>query len=159
MEAGLTVGFESASAADARGLVELRIAAMRDSLERLGRFDPHRARDRFLARFDPALTRHVVVDGRRVGFVVVRPQDDGLLLDHLYVAPSAQGRGIGSAVMTEILADADARGLRVYVGALRESASNRFYERHGFVMVASSEWDNHYERPARAGSPHDGAVR
>ena len=159
MEAGLNVGFEPASAADAQDLVELRIAAMRDSLEHLGRFDPQRARDRFLAGFDPALTRHVIVDGRRVGLVVVRPQDGGLLLDHLYITPSAQGRGIGSAVMAEVLADAHARGLRMRVGALRESASNRFYERHGFALVSSSEWDNHYERPARGGGEHDGAVR
>ena len=122
---------------------------MRESLERLGRFDPQRARDRFLASFDLAATRHVVVAGERVGFVVVRSRDGGLLLDHLYIAPSAQGRGVGAAVMADVLADADARGLPVRVGALRESAANRFYERHGFALVERAEWDNHYERPAR----------
>ena len=122
---------------------------MRESLERLGRFDPQRARDRFLAGFDLAATRHVVVAGGRVGFVVVRSRDGGLLLDHLYIVPSAQGRGIGAAVMADVLADADARGLPVRVGALRESAANRFYERHGFALVERAEWDNHYERPAR----------
>ena len=109
---------------------------MRESLERIG-------------RFDPAATRHVVVAGDRVGFVVVRSRDDGLLLDHLYIVPSAQGRGIGAAVLADLLADADARGLPVRVGALRESAANRFYERHGFALVERGEWDNHYERPAR----------
>ena len=144
------VTFEAAIAGDAEALVSLRVAAMRESLERIGRFDPQRARHRFLAAFDPALTRHVVVDGERVGFVVVRPDDDGLLLDHLYIAPVAQGRGIGAAVMADVLADADARRLRVRVGALRESASNRFYQRHGFVQVSSTEWDNQYERAPRA---------
>jgi len=119
---------------------------MRESLERVGRFDPQRARDRFLAGFDPARTRHVLVDGRRVGFVVVRPQDDGLLLDHLYVAPLAQGRGIGAAVMADVLADADARGLPLRVGALRGSDANRFYARHGFELVEQGEWDNFYRR-------------
>ena len=122
---------------------------MRESLERLGRFDPQRARDRFLAAFDPAATRHVVVAAERVGFVVVRSRDDGLLLDHLYIVPSAQGCGIGAAVMADVLADADARGLPIRVGALRESAANRFYERHGFALVERAEWDNRYERPAR----------
>ena len=122
---------------------------MRESLERLGRFDPRRARDRFLAGFDPAHTRFMVVDGRRVGFVVVRAQDDGLVLDHLYVVPAAQGRGVGAAVMADVLAHADACRLPVRVGALRGSASNRFYERHGFVLAASEEWDNHYRRLPR----------
>jgi GNAT superfamily N-acetyltransferase len=134
---------------DAEALVAIRIAAMRESLERIGRFDAQRVRERFLAGFDPTLTRFVVVVGARVGFVVVRPQDDGLLLDHLYIVPSEQGRGVGTAVMADVLADADARRLRVRVGALRESASNRFYERHGFEPMACSEWDNHYERPVR----------
>ena len=133
---------------DAEALVAIRLAAMRESLERLGRFDPQRARDRFVAGFDAAWTRHVVVDGQRVGFVVVRPQGDGLRLDHLYIAPAAQGRGIGAEVMADVLADADARGLRVRVTALRESAANRFYERRGFALVDRTEWDNHLERPA-----------
>lgn len=120
---------------------------MRESLERIGRFDAQRARERFLATFDPSRTRHVVVGGERVGLVVMRPDVDGLWLDHLYLLPSAQGRGVGSAVLANLLADADARGLRVRVAALRESAANRFYERHGFELVEQGEWDNHYLRP------------
>ena len=122
---------------------------MRESLEHLGRFDPQRARERFLARFEPDLTRHIVIDGARVGFVVVRPQEDGLLLDHLYIVPPAQGRGIGAAVVAHVLGEADALGLPVRVGALRESAANAFYVRHGFVLTCVQEWDNHYERAAR----------
>lgn len=38
------------------------------------------------------------------------------------------------------------------VGALKESASNRFYTRHGFQFVESSEFDNHCIRPC---SVHD----
>jgi GNAT superfamily N-acetyltransferase len=126
--------------------VAIRIAAMRESLERLGRFDAQRARDRFLASFDPALTRHVLADGERVGLVVVRPQDDGLLLDHLYLLPHAQGRGVGAAVLADVLARADASRLPVRVGALRGSDANRFYLRHRFVLVARGEWDDHYRR-------------
>jgi len=59
VEAGL-IRYEAATADDAEDLVAIRIAAMRESLERLGRFDLQRARDRFLAGFEPALTRHVV---------------------------------------------------------------------------------------------------
>jgi len=145
------VTFEPAVAADAEALVAIRIAAMRESLVRLGRFDPQRARDRFLAGFDPALTRHILAEGEHVGFVVVRPQDDGLLLDHLYLLPRAQGRGIGAAVLADVLARADASRLPVRVGALRGSDSNRFYLRHGFVLVEQGEWDNLYRRPACAG--------
>ena len=119
---------------------------MRESLERIGRFDLQRARDRFLDGFDPALTRHVLADGERVGFVVVRPQDDGLLLDHLYLLPVAQGQGIGAAVLADVLARADASRQPVRVGALRGSHSNRYYARHGFALVEQGEWDDFYRR-------------
>ncbi len=61
------VTFEPASADDAEALVTIRIAAMRESLERIGRFDPQRARDRFLSGFEPALTRHVLLDASTSG--------------------------------------------------------------------------------------------
>jgi GNAT superfamily N-acetyltransferase len=138
--------FAPADAADADALVALRIAAMRDSLERIGRFDPQRARERFLSTFTPELTRHLVVGGERVGFVVVRSYQGELLLDHLYVHPAHQGRGIGAAVLARVFADADAQRLPVRVGALRGSDSNRFYQRHGFRQIEEGEWDIHYLR-------------
>ena len=141
-----TITYEPAAADDLDALVELRIEAMRESLQRLGRFDPARARERFASSFDPAHTRHVLVNGARVGFVVVKPHAEGLLLDHLYLRPAQQGQGIGGSVLADVLADADARHLPVHVGALRESASNRFYTRHGFHQVGESEWDIYYRR-------------
>ncbi|UXH78618.1 GNAT family N-acetyltransferase [Roseateles amylovorans] len=132
---------------DAEALIVLRIAAMKPSLERLGRFDPQRARERFLASFDPALTRHIEVDRQRLGFVVIRPQPDWLLLDHLYLHPDAQGRGLGAAVLQRVFAQAEALGLPVRVGALRGSDANRFYQRHGFLWVEESEFDLYYLRP------------
>jgi len=141
--------FTPAQATDFEGLLALRIAAMRESLERIGRFDPARARERFAAGFAPEHTRHLLLDGERVGFVVVKPQVDALLLDHLYIAPGAQGLGLGAAVLADVFARADAAALPVRVGALRDSDSNRFYVRHDFELVEQAEFDNYYLRPAR----------
>ncbi|MBT9457419.1 MAG: GNAT family N-acetyltransferase [Burkholderiaceae bacterium] len=145
----IDLSFASAHATDFEALLALRITAMRESLERIGRFDPARARERFAAGFAPEHTRHILLDGERVGFVVVTPQADALLLDHFYIAPGAQGQGIGAAVLLEVFAQADAAALPVRVGALRDSASNRFYLRHGFELVERAEFDNYYVRPGR----------
>lgn len=141
--------FAPAAAADFEALLTLRIAAMRESLERIGRFDPQRARERFTAGFAPEHTRHILMNGERVGFVVVKPQQGALVLDHLYIAQGAQGQGIGAAVLLEVFAQADAAALPVRVGALRDSDSNRFYIRHGFELVERAEFDNYYVRPGR----------
>lgn len=134
--------------ADFDALLAIRIEAMRDSLERLGRFDPERARARLRATFRPDHTWFIERDGTRIGFYALRPDGDGLRLDHLYVVPAAQGLGVGGQVLGRLLRDADLRGLPVRVGALRGSDSNRFYRRHGFEPVAESEWDIDYLRPA-----------
>ncbi|ALX86138.1 GNAT family acetyltransferase [Achromobacter xylosoxidans] len=138
--------------ADFDTLLAIRIEAMRDSLERLGRFDPERARARLRATFRPDHTWFIERDGARIGFYAVRPDGDGLRLDHLYVVPAAQGLGVGGQVLGRLLQDADRRGLPVSVGALRGSDSNRFYRRHGFAQVSESEWDIEYLRlaPGRA---------
>lgn len=144
-----TLALAPASDEDFEALLVLRQAAMHESLTRLGRFDPERARERLSRAFEPAHTRHVLYRGERQGFVVLLPKRDHLVLDHLYLTPQAQGQGIGSWVLAQVLAEADRRGLPVRVTALRLSAANRFYQRHGFVLQHQSDWDLHYLRPAQ----------
>lgn len=142
----MTLIFVPVTQADVETLVAIRIAAMRDSLERIGRFDRKRARDRFLASFDPAQCWFIVANHSYVGFYTLRSTADHWLLAHLYLVPAHQGKGIGAAVLREIFAEADAHGMPVHVGALRGSDSNRFYERHGFVRTGEAEWDIYYRR-------------
>jgi len=140
-----------ASDEDFEALLLLRMSAMRESLQRLGRFDPQRARERLSRAFEPSHTRHILQGDERVGFVVLLPMPtlvpDHLVLDHLYIAPQAQGQGIGSWVMAQVLDEADRRGLALRVTALKMSDANRFYQRHGFELQHESVWDAHYLRP------------
>ncbi|VVE87451.1 GNAT family N-acetyltransferase [Pandoraea bronchicola] len=138
--------FPATTESDADALVDIRIAAMRESLEGIGRFDPRRARERFLASFDPDLCRFIEADGIQTGFILIRPLEDHWLLDHLYILPEHQGRGIGAAVLADIFKRADAQRMPIRLGALRGSDSNRFYQRHGFVQTGEAEWDIYYVR-------------
>jgi GNAT superfamily N-acetyltransferase len=136
---------------DAEALAALRVLAMRESLERIGRFDPIRARERFLSGFSPQHTRQILVGGERAGFLVVKSEGDALLLDHLYIDPRFQNRGVGAHALAVVFSEVDAQGKQLRVGALRGSDSNRFYLRHGFVLEKMGEWDNYYVRPAQRG--------
>ena len=141
--------FVPATVKDAEALVALRIAAMRESLERIGRFDLVRARDRFLDSFEPKFTQHIEWQGARVGLLVVKPQAARLLLDHLYIQPDHQRQGIGAAVLAHVCARADAEGKSVHLRSLRDSDSNRFYLRQGFELLGQGEFDNYYVRAAK----------
>jgi ribosomal protein S18 acetylase RimI-like enzyme len=146
------IGIEltSVEEGDFEELAVLRIAAMRESLERVGRIDPARARERLRSSFAPERTRFVVLAGERVGFFATRVGSEGLELAHLYIHPGFQGLGIGSVVLRQVFAEANERGVSVLVGALKESAANRFYQRHGFALVREGEWDNYYVRSPEA---------
>jgi hypothetical protein len=63
--------------------------------------------------------------------------------------PEHQSKGIGKLVLAEVFSKADKAGLALKVGALKESDSNRFYMRHGFVLTEQAEFDNYYVRAAR----------
>ena len=142
--ADMTTLIRPAATADAPALADLRVRAMRASLEAVGRFDPDRARARFLDSFDACATWHIVHSERNVGVLVLRRYKDHLLLDHLYIEPSHQGAGLGARVLAHVFAEAARQDLPVRVGALKESRSNAFYFRHGFRLVGSTEWDHHY---------------
>ena len=145
----MTIGFDFApvTEADFDELIALRIEVMRESLERIGRFDPQSARERFRRTFRPADTRRIVDDGVSAGCVAFWAEPvDAMRVEHFYLAERFQGRGLGSAVLTRLLNSAPASVKLFRVGALRESDANRFYQRHGFVKASESEWDIDYER-------------
>jgi GNAT superfamily N-acetyltransferase len=131
-------------AADFDAMVEIRIAALQESLERLGRFDPVRARERLAAGFIPEFMNHIELDARRVGFITLRPDGGALKLDHLYLLPLAQGQGIGAWALNWAKAKAQAMCCDITLSALRQSDANRFYLRHGFSKTSESEFDIDY---------------
>jgi GNAT superfamily N-acetyltransferase len=138
--------------ADARWMAELRAVVMREDLERLGRFDPQRVRERFLTAFEPGHTVVIVVDGRDVGLIAVRPEPDSLWIEHFYLDPSQQGQGIGAAVLRQQMAGrGDHRPFRLNV--LQGSAARRLYERHGFVFESEDEVDVFLVAPPLSGRP------
>lgn len=131
-----------ATVADVEPIAELRAVVMRPDLERLGRYDEIRVRQRLRDAFSPDHTSAITVDGDLAGCVAVRPSDaGGRLLEHFYLTPSLQGRGLGSAVLASVLGQADAAGDPVRLNVLQGSAARRLYERWGFVLEAEDPVD------------------
>lgn len=130
----------AATADDAHWIAELRAVVLRADLERLGRFDPARVRQRFLSAFDPAVTQVVVADGRDVGSIAARREDHALWIEHFYLTPELQGRGIGSRVLRAHLASA-AGGPPARLNVLQGSRARALYERNGFVVESEDPVD------------------
>ncbi len=118
-------------------LVELRIEAMRVSLEALGRFDRVRSIERFRSSFSPSKTKRIMIDDVLVGFFATTERNDELYLDHLYVSPQHQSCGIGSTIMDSLIKYSEEKMKPIRLGALKDSKSNEFYRRHGFSVTSS----------------------
>lgn len=76
-----------ASEDDFDALVELRLEAMRESLEKIGRFDRERSVERFRSSFVAADTTRIFCDDTLTGFYSMARATDHLYLSHLYVKP------------------------------------------------------------------------
>lgn len=130
---------------DANALVDLRVVAMRPSLEAIGRFDPVRARQRFLKTFDPQRTWKIEQNGELIGFFVLIEKTDHFYLDHLYLVANAQGQGIGRQVLDHIKGLAIAQNKSIHLCALIDSEANRFYQQNDFQETHRQDFDVHYE--------------
>ncbi|MCF3122296.1 GNAT family N-acetyltransferase [Streptomyces arenae] len=145
----LTWTLRSARTTDREVIAELRATVMRPDLERLGRFDPHRVRQRLRDSFSAEHTSVIESDGAFTGSVTLRPGEDGHWLEHFYLDPRAQGRGLGSAVLGSLLERTDAEGAAVRLDVLQGSSARRLYERHGFTVETEDPVDVFMVRPPR----------
>jgi ribosomal protein S18 acetylase RimI-like enzyme len=79
-------------------------------------------------------------DARVVGFVGLGTG----WLDHIYVEPEAQGRGLGTALLDHAKRERP-EGLQLWVFQKNEGA-RRLYERHGFRVVELTDGAGNMER-------------
>lgn len=140
-------------------VIDLKARVLRADLERaVGAWNPDRSAERVRDHFSPASTRIVRDDDKRIGTITMRPEDGVIWLEMFYLEPTAQGRGIGSAVLEIVLAEAGDRHIHLQV--LDGSNARRLYERHGFVLVSADGIDDILVRHAPsvdAEHPHGGA--
>jgi len=121
---------------------------MNPQLAHIGRLDPERSAARFAREFRPGETRLIHAEGAFAGCVTVYADGAAWVIEHFYLTPQHQGRGLGGEVLRRLLAEADAEGVAMRLSVLVESDANRFYARHGFVETHREAFDVHYRREA-----------
>lgn len=82
-----------AEPADVEAIAELRATVMRTDLERLGRFDEYRVRQRLRDSFSAQHTSVIVAYGAFAGCVTVRPAEDEAMAGAFLSRPGPAGPG------------------------------------------------------------------
>lgn len=136
------VKLRAASEADFDFIYQLRRATMKEYVEATWGWDEAFQQERFSRSFYPATSQIIVVDGRDVGELALEEKDDELFLSDIYILPACQNRGLGTALLRDLLAQAQTGGWPVTLQVLRVNPARRLYERLGFVTI--SETETHY---------------
>jgi ribosomal protein S18 acetylase RimI-like enzyme len=137
----------AATGEDRAFLYRLHVAALKEYVERTWGWDDADQAARFERRFDPQAYQVVVVGGRDIGAIQVERRDREIALNNIQVLPAFQGRGIGTAVICDLQAEARARGAVLSLQVLKVNPARKLYERLGFVVVG--ETATHYQMIAR----------
>ncbi|HEY4621378.1 MAG TPA: GNAT family N-acetyltransferase [Gaiellaceae bacterium] len=84
------------------------------------------------------------VDERPVGFVALGSREGAVYLQHIYVTPERQSRGLGSELINRAK-ERRPTGFRLWVFQKNDGA-RRFYERHGLRLVELTDGSGNEER-------------
>jgi GNAT superfamily N-acetyltransferase len=96
------------------------------------------ARERAYAeRFPPEDHLIVEVDSEPAGYFWVHRQESELRLVDVALLPEHRGLGVGTELMTTLIAEARDRHLPVRLNVLATGTARSFYERFGFTAVGT----------------------
>ena len=129
--------FETGTQADADFIMALTETVMRGHFEKTwGGWDPAFQWNDLRTTFPELEHRLVICAGVRAGYVAIRRSEASIFVVKLYLLPAYQNRGIGAAIMRELMAEARAAGkpLQLYVLPVN-GAAQRFYERLGLAVT------------------------
>jgi len=128
-----------ATPADIQLVRDLKFSGLRPYVEELWGWDAHDQEERFRASFVPERQQIIRCENCDVGMLHVEDHQDEVVLAGIYIASSYRSRGLGSAVIGDVLTEAARAGKAVKLRVLRPNPARELYERLGFRVTMESE--------------------
>lgn len=126
-----------ATISDLPALLAIHEAAFRGLVE--ARFDWDPALQRQLFSAGP-LGEVLVLEGQVIGQWLVERRPEEIFLARVMISPAYQGRGIATALIQELQAEASAAGLPLTLQVWEENPARALYERLGFAVTGAREF-------------------
>lgn len=118
-------------------LIEL---CLKEYVEATWGWDDTFQQNHFAEHFNITGCQIVQVDGRDAGQLTVVEGDGDLYISGIYLLPEYQNKGLGSALIREVMARAKESGRPVTLQVLKANKpARRLYERLGFQVAADRE--------------------
>jgi GNAT superfamily N-acetyltransferase len=117
----------------------LYFKTMREIIERLFGWDQSREEKNFARFFELDEVRVITADGQDVGWIQEQISDGSINLGSFYVAPTMQGRGIGTHVLRMLLERAASELRAMTLAVVKINPARQFYEKRGFRTTHEDE--------------------
>ena len=117
---------------DLESLMAIGHEGLRPYVEALWGWDREDQRRRFRESFDWRVISVVQIEGRDVGYLRVEDGGDHIYLAGIYVDADHRGSGLGTRLLTDLIARAHAAQRPLRLRVLVPNAAYRLYERLGF---------------------------
>ena len=145
----LRVDVSLATLEDEPGLFELHRIAFKEHIVRIWGWDEEWQRANFVRECASAITSVVRLNDRTIGYLQVRHDPHCVYLQNIALHPEVRNKGMGTALLNELKAAAEARSVPLQLAVFKTNESaRRFYERHGFRIDGESK--THIEMSWRA---------
>jgi len=140
------IALRAAAASDYEFARTVHHAGMRWIGERLARGWDDAAQDaKFASQFVLSEVRIIVLGDRDVGYLQLADEPDGLFLKDLHVSAPFRNRGIGTAALRKLFAEAERAGKAMTVGVVKFNPARALYARLGFRLVREDEHKLHLQ--------------
>lgn len=123
-------------------LYDLHVGCLKGYVAQIWGWDDAAQAAMFRERFAPEASRIVIADGRALGVLATERRPEGWLIGNIAIAPPQQGRGLGAAIIGDLLTQAAREGVPTRLQVLRVNPARRLYERLGFRV--EGETPTHY---------------
>jgi ribosomal protein S18 acetylase RimI-like enzyme len=146
----MTISFRPAVPVDFDYCGRLYFAEMETTIREL-KLDRQAHVASFRRQWDVSDVRIIRLDGADIGWLQSSARDGALFLAQLFVDGSFQRRGIGTAVMHRLIAEANQAGQPMTLGVVKTNPAKRLYERLGFRITHEDDRKYYMRRePDRA---------
>ena len=129
------IGLRGARPVDYGFARQLYFATMRVLIDEAFGWNEYRQDATFAQQFVLSEVRIVTLSRKDVGWTQAQRSDRAINLGHFYISPEHQGRGIGSAVLKQLLGEARRQGKDVTLSIMKANPALGFYRRHGFRVT------------------------
>jgi ribosomal protein S18 acetylase RimI-like enzyme len=131
------VGLRAATPGDSEFCFQLHKAAMGAYITAIWGWDEQRQRDFQARSFDPGRWQIITAGGADIGMLDVDYRPAEIYLSRIEIRPSHQGRGIGAALISALIDEAERNGQDLVLDVLAiNHRAQALYRRLGLTEVA-----------------------